>query len=92
MPLDQLNALAPAVSAKQIGGRVLDPHSGYWQTLFPSPQARIDGRVPVDKSTQYLVTTRMNPAKELIAVCFIPSSEDDSSKSNELVDFLIKKE
>ena len=47
--------------------------SPLWQTLFPSKELRIDGRVPVEKSAQYLTQVRMNPSKELIAVAFAPT-------------------
>lgn len=92
MPLDATNFLAPPVITKQIGGRTLEPFSGLWQTLFPAPQARIDGRVAIDKSTQYLVSMRLNATKELIAVCFTPPSEADTPRFNELVDYLVGKE
>ena len=92
MPLDSVTPLAPSVDAKQIGGRVLEIHSGLWETLFTSATARIDGRVAVQNSTQYLVTTRLNAAKELIAVSFAPSSNDEIVKFNELIDYLVKKE
>ncbi|KAH8108343.1 hypothetical protein DFH11DRAFT_1691587 [Phellopilus nigrolimitatus] len=91
MPVDNLSSLAPFVICKQIGGRTFEPLSGYWQTLFPSPQARIDGRVPVNTSAQYLVSTRLNPVKELIAVCFTPFSEEDT-RFNELIDYLVGKD
>ena len=92
MPVDANTNLTPNVITRQIGGRELDPYSGYWQTLFPHPQARIDGRVPTASSTHYLVTTRMNPTKELIAVCFTPSTDEDKVKFEELINFLISKE
>ncbi|KAI5118689.1 hypothetical protein M0805_003625 [Coniferiporia weirii] len=92
MPLDPINALASDVTGRQIGGRGLEPLSGFWQTLFPSPQARIDGRVPVNTSAQYLVTTRLKPMKELIAVCFTPRTETAAVKYNELIDYLVRKD
>ncbi len=55
-------------------------------------QLRIDGRVPVSNSANYLLQPRMNSTKELIAVTFDPSSEADSSKFRQLADFLINKE
>lgn len=92
MPLDANTNLTPKVITKQIGGRELEPLSGYWQTLFPHRQARIDGRVPTNTSTQYLVTTRLNPTKELIAVCFTPSTDEDKAMFDELINFLLQKE
>ncbi|TDL23603.1 hypothetical protein BD410DRAFT_786842 [Rickenella mellea] len=91
MPLDSITPLAPPVQASQIGGRTLGTDSPLWKTLFPSTEARIDGRVPVDKSSQYLLNTRLNVSKELIAVCFTPSSGSDVSKFMELAEYLIGK-
>lgn len=91
MPVEGSASLAPSVVARQIGGRTLESQSGYWQILFPAPITRIDGRVPVDKSSQYLVATRLNPQKELIAVCFTPAQDDDAAKFNELIEFFVEK-
>lgn len=92
MPRENFDALTIDVTCKQIAGRALEPMSGYWQTLFPSPQARIDGRVPTAQSIKYLVSIRMNSSKELIVVNFTPRSDDALVKFNELIDFLIGKE
>ncbi|KAJ7504346.1 hypothetical protein B0H11DRAFT_1905589 [Mycena galericulata] len=54
--------------ARQIGGRTLESGSVLWKTLFPSELLRIDGRVPVDKSAHFLLQTRMNSTKELVAI------------------------
>ena len=86
MPLEASSALEPDVICRQVGGQELAPMSGYWQTLFPSTSARIDGRVPTASSAPYLVTTRLNPQKELIAVAFIPESEDHVAKYNEFAE------
>lgn len=92
MPFESLTPLAPSVVASQIGGRALGDDSPLWQIVLPSAEARIDGRVPVDKSSHYLLNTRLNVSKELIAVCFTPQSESEPSKFNELVDYLVGKE
>ncbi|OCB87803.1 hypothetical protein A7U60_g5126 [Sanghuangporus baumii] len=92
MPKENFEILSIDVSCKQIGGRNLEPLSGYWQTLFPATQARIDGRVPTAQSAQYLVSVRMNSSKELIVVIFTPRSEEAISKFNELIDFLMRKD
>lgn len=92
MPKENFEILAIDVSCKQIAGRSLEPLSGYWQTLFPTPQARIDGRVPTAQSNQYLVSVRMNSSKELIVVIFSPRSTEATAKFDELIDFLIRKE
>ena len=91
MPLDPSNFLAPSVIARQIGGRAADTESAVWKVLFPNTETRIDGRVPVDRSSQYLLNNCMNVTKELIAVYFSPSTEADTAKLEELRRFLIGK-
>ncbi|GBE86451.1 Transcription factor bye1 [Sparassis crispa] len=71
MPLDSTMAQEVSVDARQMGGRTLD-NPLLWQTLFPTRELRIDGRVPVEKSAQYLTQMRLNPTKELIAAAFSP--------------------
>lgn len=88
MPLETSNSLAPDVSCVQVAGQEFAPMSGYWQTLFPSTSARIDGRVPVATSNQYLVATRLNPSKELIVVCFMPKDAQVRSEYDNLIQYL----
>ena len=71
------SAVSP-VHAQQMGGRTLGGDSQLWRTLFPTDHLRIDGRVPVDKSAQYLTQMRLNPNKELIAVAFSPDSDSSA--------------
>jgi hypothetical protein len=89
MPLDSSVPQETPVVARQMGGRKIDAPSALWQTLFPSAQLRIDGRVPVDKSSQYLLQTRMNATKELIAVAFSP--QEGESKFHGLLEYLVTK-
>lgn len=91
MPLDSTIPQETPVVARQMGGRGLDAESLLWRTLFPSELLRIDGRVPVDKSAQFLLQVRMNPAKELIGVAFSPANDADDSGFRILTDFLIAK-
>jgi hypothetical protein len=91
MPLDSTIPQETPVVARQIGGRTLEFGSLLWKTLFPSELLRIDGRVPVDKSAQFLLQTRMNSTKELIAVAFSPSSSTGNAGFQILTDFLIAK-
>ncbi|EIN06001.1 hypothetical protein PUNSTDRAFT_145392 [Punctularia strigosozonata HHB-11173 SS5] len=88
MPLDSTVPQETPVIARQMGGRQLGHSSPLWQTLFPSDHLRIDGRVPVDKSAAYLLQTRMNPTKEVIAVAF---SSDGGDSLQTLIDYLIAK-
>ncbi|KAA1469150.1 hypothetical protein DENSPDRAFT_834719 [Dentipellis sp. KUC8613] len=92
MPLDSTIPQETHVFARQIGGRTLEQDSPLWRTLFPMEQLRIDGRVPVPNSANYLLQSRMNSTKELVAVTFDPSSEADSAKFRQLADFLINKD
>ncbi len=91
MPYDANATIAPSVIAKQIGGRSLTNSSSAWKALFPSPDARVDGRVPVPNSSQYLINMRLNATKELVAVCLQPESEEHFAKFNELFGFLVNK-
>ncbi|KAJ6493533.1 hypothetical protein C8R47DRAFT_409491 [Mycena vitilis] len=91
MPLDSTIPQETPVVARQIGGRALESGSVLWKTLFPSELLRIDGRVPVDKSAQFLLQTRMNSTKELIAVAFAPGSSTAHAGFQILTDFLIAK-
>ncbi|KAJ7091389.1 hypothetical protein B0H15DRAFT_835841 [Mycena belliarum] len=91
MPLDSTIPQETPVVARQVAGRPLDSASVLWRTLFPSELLRIDGRVPVDKSAQFLLQARMNSAKELMAVAFSPSSFGGNVGFQILTDFLIAK-
>ncbi|KLO12715.1 hypothetical protein SCHPADRAFT_904862 [Schizopora paradoxa] len=91
MPYDANTVITPSVIAKQVGGRTLASSSSAWKSLFPTSDARIDGRVPVPNSSQYLINMRLNATKELIAVCLRPESEEHVKKFDELSDFLVKK-
>jgi hypothetical protein len=55
MPLDSTIPQETRVVARQTGGRLIPADSALWRTLFPSELLRIDGRVPVDKSSQFLL-------------------------------------
>jgi hypothetical protein len=91
MPLDSTIPQETPVVARQVGGRQLEADSLLWRTLFPSDLLRIDGRVPVDKSAQYLLQMRMNSTKELIAVALTPASTSDESGCKTLSEYLVGK-
>ena len=91
MPLDSTIPQEVAVVARQSGGRSLGSDSALWQTLFPSKELRIDGRVPVEKSAHYLTQVRFNPSKELIAVAFSPAPEADAAGFHALKSHLLSK-
>jgi hypothetical protein len=75
-----------------MGGRHIEHDSLLWKTLFPSVQLRIDGRVPIDKSAQFLLQMRMNSSKELVAVTFFPPSEEQKGPFKSLIEYLLRKE
>jgi hypothetical protein len=91
MPLDSTIPQETLVCARQLGGRHLPPTSPLWRTLFPAELLRIDGRVPVDKSAQFLLQMRMNPTKELLSVAFAPGAPGSAVGFGILMDFLIAK-
>ena len=91
MPLDSTIPQEVAVIARQAAGRALGSDSPLWQTLFPSKELRIDGRVPVEKSAQYLTQVRFNPSKELIAVAFSPAPGTENTGFHALKSHLLSK-
>lgn len=91
MPLDSAIPQEVDVKARQAGGRKLETDSLLWKTLFPADHLRIDGRVPVDKSSQYLTQSRLNVSRELIAVAFSPESQASAASFDLLSKYLIDK-
>ena len=91
MPLESNNPTEIPVLARQIGGRSMEHGSPLWKTLFPSVQLRIDGRVPIDRSAQFLLQMRMNASKELVAVAFSPPTEQQNGPFKFLIDYLLGK-
>ena len=91
MPLDSAIPQEVAVVARQTGGRVLPSDSPLWQMLFPTKELRIDGRVPVEKSAQYLTQVRLNPSKELMAAAFSPTPDMPSAGFDALKSHLLGK-
>ena len=79
------------LTARQVGGRHLAPESPLWRTLFPSDLLTIEGRVPVDNSSKYLLQMRLNATKELVATAFSPTSEASENNFNNFSNFLISK-
>jgi len=92
MPIDSTVSQELRVIARQIGGRGLASDSLLWRTLFPLDHLRIDGRVPVGSSAQYLLASRLNSAKELIAVAWTPVSGADMEALKAVSSFLMNKE
>jgi|SRR6266850_6581894 len=92
MPVDSSVSQELRVVARQIGGRSLTSDSPLWRTLFPLDHLRVDGRVAVGSSAQYLLASRLNSAKELIAVVWTPVSDADMTALKTLSSFLINKE
>ena len=91
MPTDSTMSQELRVVARQIGGRSLASDSPLWRTLFPLDHLRIDGRVAVDSSAQYLLASRLNIAKELIAVAWTPVSDADMMALKTMSSFLMNK-
>ncbi|KAG8901951.1 hypothetical protein FRC00_003212 [Tulasnella sp. 408] len=90
MPNEQDSAWTSPCIARQVGGRNLGTSDFLWKLLFAQPITRIDGRVPVPASNKYLVDTRLNPTKDLVAVAFTPVNEGDQEFAK-LNEYLIKK-
>lgn len=81
------------VDARQVGGRSL-ANLQTWTSLFTHPSKRIgiDGRVPVPTAAKYLLDSRLNPGRELVAVVFVPATEADEEAFATFFDLLVKKE
>ncbi|KAI0306149.1 hypothetical protein B0F90DRAFT_1910520 [Multifurca ochricompacta] len=92
MPIDSTVSQELKVDARQIGGRRLACDSPLWRTLFPIDHLRIDGRVAVGSSAQYLLASRLNSTKELIAVAWTPVSDVDMTALKTISTFLINKD
>lgn len=92
MPYDMATTYSPLVTAKQIAGRPLGADPAMWKQLFPTINPTIDGRVPTAQSIQYLVSSRMNASRELIAVAMVPESPTHRTQFEQLFDFLLMKE
>lgn len=75
--------------ARQVGGRILGHDSDLWKTLFPSDILRIDGRVPTENSSNFLLQMRMNSQKELIACAF--STVEGNPMLQTFSEFLLNK-
>ncbi|KAK0188946.1 hypothetical protein F5146DRAFT_688014 [Armillaria mellea] len=91
MPLDSSIPTETPIVARQMGGRPIEVGSPLWRTLFPADLLRIDGRVPVDKSAQFLLQVRLNPSKELIGAAFMPAPDATDNGFMVFADFLIGK-
>ncbi|KAG7444961.1 uncharacterized protein BT62DRAFT_933372, partial [Guyanagaster necrorhizus] len=91
MPLDSSIPTETPIVARQMGGRPIEVGSPLWRTLFPTDLLRIDGRVPVDKSAQFLLQVRLNPSKELIGVAFMPAPDAIDNGFMVFADFLVGK-
>jgi hypothetical protein len=91
MPLDSTVPKEIPVVARQIGGRNISSGSLLWQTLFPSNSLTVAGRVPVDQSSLFLLQSRLNSSRELIAVAFSPAANESDPEFKTLSDFLIAK-
>jgi len=80
-----------------VAGRDLGMSASLWKPLLAHSKKEciwIEGRVPTERSTKYLVTARMNAGKELIVVMLVPDEKDENAKVkfSSLVDTLIRKE
>ncbi len=91
MPLDSSIPTETPIVARQMGGRPIEVGSPLWRTLSPADLLRIDGRVPVDKSAQFLLQVRLNPSKELIGAALMPAPDATDNGFMVFADFLIGK-
>ncbi|KAF8673471.1 transcription elongation factor S-II [Rhizoctonia solani] len=76
---------------KQVAGAPFHDIEANRQSLFPVPLFEIIGRVPTTQATNYLVSMRLNPTKELFA-CILCPREDDKGAYLELHQTLLGKD
>jgi hypothetical protein len=91
MPMDSATPRETSITARQVGGRVLEADSYLWRTLFPQELLRIDGRVQVESSVEFLLQMRFNSSKELVAAAFLPNNPESQAGFDALSNFLISK-
>lgn len=80
-------------TARLLAGR--PPHFNdpeFWRDLFRSPSLNIEGRVPIAASESYLLNSRLNSGRELVAVAFSPNHDDTRGQYEELCNGLLMKE
>ncbi|KZT59026.1 hypothetical protein CALCODRAFT_211768 [Calocera cornea HHB12733] len=88
MPMDPAPPISCYVVARQVGGPKLAKDHMAWDLLFTSATIRIEGRVPVPSSTEYLLNMRMSANKELVAIALSPRSASDENSFGQLFEFL----
>lgn len=92
MPSANSRTIVVKVDSHLVAGRPStfnDLH--FWRSLFPSLFLTIEGRVPVPAAESYLLNSRLNSGRELVAVSFTPSDPADRAAYEELSDGLIAK-
>jgi len=63
----------------------------FWANLFRSDSLTIEGRVPILASESYLLNSRLNSGRELVAVSFTASERADRQSYEEICDGLLAK-
>ncbi|CAE6428974.1 unnamed protein product [Rhizoctonia solani] len=76
---------------KQVAGAPFHDINANRMSLFPAPLFEIIGRVPTAQAINYLVSMRLNPAKELFA-CALTPNDDDRAAYLELHRILLGKD
>lgn len=92
MPSAAAGTTIVKVDASLLAGRPASFRDhNFWSTLFPQTSLTIEGRVPVPDSESYLLNSRLNSGRELVAVSFKPSQSVDRSQYDELSEGLLAK-
>ncbi|KZS94341.1 hypothetical protein SISNIDRAFT_484570 [Sistotremastrum niveocremeum HHB9708] len=91
MPYDANTTYSPKITARQVGGRHMGVSPEAWNLLFPTNHPTIDGRVPIDQSSKYLIDSRLSTTKELLAVAFSPTAPEHQAAYDQIFDFLVGK-
>jgi hypothetical protein len=63
----------------------------FWANLFRSDSLIIEGRIPIPASESYLINSRLNSGRELVAVSFTTLERTDRQSYEEICDGLLAK-
>ncbi len=92
MPGTDGSIVTTEVASYLIAGRPQNYQDiSFWNMIFPRPFIRVDGRVNIDAANSYLLNSRLNPGRELVAVEIVPSNPQSEDKFNEIITMLTTK-
>ncbi|KAF8323552.1 transcription factor S-II, central domain-containing protein [Cantharellus anzutake] len=92
MPGGDGSTMSTEIASYLIAGRPKGYQDfSFWSSMFPRPFVRVDGRVNIDAANTYLLNSRLNTGRELVAVEMVPSDPQHEATFNEIVAVLTSK-